>query len=191
MPKDRITTAIGRGQGKSASGVALEPVSIEAIGPGKVALVIDCSTDNKLRTLQDVKCILTKHNVQITPTAYLFSRKGLVRILAESGGHTFDTVLETALEIEGTEDVEEVAEGEDGKPEILITTEPAQIKVVATEVKEKLPGLEIITYGIEWVPNEDTMIEVDKERTADSLEELLAKLEDVPEVNDIYTNAKA
>jgi len=191
MPKDRVNTAIDRGQGKSASGAALEPVLIEAIGPGKVALVIDCLTDNKLRTLQDVKYILGKHNAQTTQTAYLFSRKGLVRILLGSGGHEFDTVLETALEVEGTEDVEEVAEGEDGKPEVLITTEPAQVRLVATGVKEKLPGLEIINYGIEWVPNEGTMVEVEQEKPATSLEELLEKLEDVSEVNDVYTNAKA
>jgi len=190
MPKDRITTAIERGQGKSATGVALEPVFIEAIGPGKVALVIDCLTDNKLRTLQDVKALLGKYSAQTTPTAYLFSRKGLVRVLAGSGGHTFDTVLETALEVEGTEDVEEVAEGEDGKPEVVITTEPAQVRVVATGVKEKLPGLEIINYGIEWVPNDDTMVEMGREKWATPLEELLEKLDDVPEVNDVYTNAK-
>jgi len=190
MPKDRITTAIERGQGKSATGVALEPVFIEAIGPGKVALVIDCLTDNKLRTLQDVKVLLGKYSAQTTPTAYLFSRKGLVRVLAGSGGHAFDTVLEIALEVEGTEDVKEVAEGEDGKPEVVITTEPAQVRVVATGVKEKLPGLEIINYGIEWVPNEDTMVEVGREKWATPLEELLEKLDDVPEVNDVYTNAK-
>jgi transcriptional/translational regulatory protein YebC/TACO1 len=191
MPKDRITTAIERGQGRSTSGAALEPVLVEAIGPGNVALVVDCLTDNKLRTLQDIKYILGKHSSQVTPTSYLFARKGLVRIVAGSGGHEFDSVLDSALEVEGTEDVEEIAGGEDGKPEILITTEPTRTGAVAAEVKERLPGLEVINYGIEWVPNEDTMVGELSEKHAQSLSELLEKLDDSDDVNDVYTNAKA
>lgn len=191
MPKDRITTALERGQGRSTSGAALETVLVEAIGPGNVALVVDCLTDNKLRTLQDVKYILGKHNGQVTPTSYLFARKGMVRVVAGSGGHEFDSVLESALEIEGTEDVEEVAEGEDGKPEILITTEPARTGPVATEIRQRLPGLKVINYGIEWVPNEDTMVGDLSEKNGQSLSELLEKLEEADDVSDVYTNAKA
>jgi transcriptional/translational regulatory protein YebC/TACO1 len=190
MPKDRITTAIERGQGRSTSGAALEPVLVEAMGPGNVALVVDCLTDNKLRTLQDIKYILGKHNGQVTPTSYLFVRKGMVRIKAGSGGHGFDSVLESALEVDGTEDVEEIAEGEDGKPEFLITTEPARTGPVSSEIKQRLPGLEVINYGIEWVPNEDTMVGDLSEKHSQMLSELLEKLEESDDVSDVYTNLK-
>jgi transcriptional/translational regulatory protein YebC/TACO1 len=191
MPKDRINMAIQRGQGKSTSGAALEPVLVEGIGPGNVALVIDCLTDNKLRALQEVKYILNKYHGQATPSNYLFARKGIIRVVAESGGHGFDSVLESALEVDGTEDVEE-AEGEEGKPEIVITTESARIGAVAAKVKQRLAGLEVASYGIEWVPNEDTMVEVVSGGKSEGLlQELIEKLEESDEVTSVYTNAKA
>ncbi|KAF8245085.1 DUF28-domain-containing protein [Wilcoxina mikolae CBS 423.85] len=182
--------AIQRGQGKSTSGAALEPVLVEAMGPGNVALVIDGLTDNKLRALQEIKYILNKYHGQATPSSYLFARKGIIRIEAGSGGHEFDNVLESALEVDGTEDVEE-SEGEEGKPEIVITTEPARAGAVAAEVRRRLPGLEVASYGIEWVPNEDTMVEVvPGEKSEGLLQELIEKLEESDEVASVYTNAK-
>ena len=190
MPKDRIQTAIQRGLGKSASGAALESVLVEAMGPGNVALVIDCLTDNKLRTLQDVKYILNKGRGQATPTSYLFARKGIIRIAVGSGGDAFDNVLESALEVDGTQDVQE-SEGEDGKPEFVITTEPMRVGAVAAEVKQRLPGLQVVSSAMEWVPNEDTMVEVVPDDESEKhLQELIERLGDCDDVVEVYTNAK-
>jgi transcriptional/translational regulatory protein YebC/TACO1 len=195
MSKDRITTAIERGQGRSATGAALQPLLISAMVPRNVALLIDCAAENKLRALQDVKSVLTKHNAQLTPADYLFSKKGIIRIAAGSGGHGFSDVMMTALEIDGTEDVREVDDvqarlsGGVATPEFVIITDPARTGVVAQEVKNKLVGLQISTYGIEWVPNEDTKVEV-TETKAEELCDILEKLEDISDVNKVYTNIK-
>ncbi|KAI5820056.1 transcriptional regulator TACO1-like protein [Pyronema omphalodes] len=190
MPKDRINTAIQRGLGKSASGVALEPVLVEGMGPGNVALVIDALTDSKLRALQDIKYILNKYHGQSTPSGYLFTRKGVLHIPAGSGGYEFDSILETALEIEGTEDVEE-GMSDEGTPEFIITTDPSKVGNVAAELRNTMPGLQLSGYGMEWVPNEDTMVEVPPgDKSEGLLQELIEKLEESPEVVSVYTNAK-
>jgi transcriptional/translational regulatory protein YebC/TACO1 len=188
MAKDRINHAIQRGQGKSSSGAMLEPLLIEAMSSGNVAIVIDCLTDNKLRALQDIKLILSKYGAQVTPTNYLFAKKGVVRIKPGSGSHSFDNVLEIALEAEGIEDVQE-GEGKDGKPEIHVLTEPSKTGVVTWTLRDMIADLEVLGHSIEWVPNEDTIAEV-PESEADDLGMLIEKLEDHSDVNEVYTNAK-
>lgn len=83
----------------------------------------------------------------------------------------FDAVLESSLEIDGTEDVEEY-EDEDGKG-IEITTEPSRTSAVAEELKARLPEVQVMSSVIAWVPNEDTLVEVTE---GSRTEETLAKL---------------
>ncbi|TKA71829.1 hypothetical protein B0A49_06172, partial [Cryomyces minteri] len=76
--KASIEAAIARGQGVSASGAKLESLTIEAILPPSVAVVIDCETDNKLRTLADVRLLIKHYEGNVTPTNYLFAKKGRI-----------------------------------------------------------------------------------------------------------------
>src|ERR1700753_3936361 len=78
FPKALIESAIARGQGKSATGEALENVTIEAIFPGNIAVVLDFETDSRLRTLSNVRNIVKKSSGNVTPTAYLFKKKGQI-----------------------------------------------------------------------------------------------------------------
>lgn len=185
MPKEKIQVAIDRGLGVTADGAKLETLAIEAIGPGNVAMVVECLAEHKLRCLQEVKAILTKFGAQTTPTAYLFSRKGVIRL--ERGKLDPEHVLEIALEIDGTEDVEDVEEGESEGPEIIVTTEPPALSSVTQALKKKLKGVKVIGSGMEYIPNEDTMVEV-PEKKRDDLDVIISKLEDYQDVTNIATN---
>ncbi|RPB16099.1 DUF28-domain-containing protein [Morchella conica CCBAS932] len=188
MPKERIQGAINRGQGISASGVALETLIMEAMGPGSVALVLECVTDNKLRALQETKSLLTKCNATTTPTSYLFTKRGIIHVLP--GKVDFDTILEATLEIDGTEDVEE-CEDENGKG-VEITTEPSRTSAVAEEIKTRLPEVQVTSSVIAWVPNEDTMVELQEgSKAEEQLTKLLNLLEESDHVSEIYTNLRS
>lgn len=130
----------------------------------------ECATDNKLRTLQETKTVITKANATTTPTSYLFTKKGLIRI--SPGKTNFDTVFESSLEIDGTEDVEEF-EDEDGKA-IEITTDPTKAFAVAEELKARLPEVQVVSNVIAWVPNEDMLVNVaEGSRTEENLTKFL------------------
>ena len=81
---------------------------------------------------------------------------------------------------------------EEDKPEIMITTEPTLSGTVAQALKEKLPGIEIMSSNIGFVPNEDTMVSAAdlSEKHSGFLQELIEKLEDYPDVSDVYTNIR-
>lgn len=86
------------------------------------------------------------------------------------GKTDFDVILESSLEINGTEDVEEF--GEDDEKFVEITTAPGRTSAVTEELKARLPGLQVVNSVIAWVPNEDTMVEIKEGSRA---EEGLAK----------------
>ncbi|KAI4791138.1 YebC-like protein, partial [Aureobasidium sp. EXF-8845] len=107
--KASIEAAVARGQGKSVNGAALETVTIEAMLPNNVGVVIDCETDSRLRTLADLRVIVKQHGGNATPTGYLFTKKGRI-IFANKDGVGVDDVFEPALEA-GALDVDEDGEG--------------------------------------------------------------------------------
>ena len=78
--------------------------------PGSVAVVIDCQTDSKARTLQDLRLVIKKHGGSTTPISYLFHRRGRTVLDNDDRHLTADDVLEDAIEA-GAEDVETSTEG--------------------------------------------------------------------------------
>src|SRR5436190_22490915 len=94
FPKSSIEAAIARGQGISFTGAALESVILEAILPPSVAFVIDCQTDSKLRLLQDLRLIIKNYGGTVTPTSYLFEKKGIIVFEKDERGIGVDEVLD-------------------------------------------------------------------------------------------------
>ena len=131
FPKASIETAIARGQGTSASGAALEPLVIEAIFPPSVAAIIDCLTDSKLRTLQDVRLLIKNHEGSVTPTNYLFEKKGRV-VFHKKEGIGADEALEAALEVGALD----VVEDEEGK--VVMFTEPSITMMAGEQLARSL-----------------------------------------------------
>ncbi|KAL1970295.1 hypothetical protein VTN77DRAFT_5455 [Rasamsonia byssochlamydoides] len=180
MPKASIEASIARGQGITVSGQALEPLTIEAMLPGSVAAVIECMTDQKARVLQDIRCIIKDYGGTVTPTTYLFEKKGRVTFEKKEGLNP-DDYLDAAIEA-GATDVESDEEGR-----LLVLTEASETKAVG-EALAKATGLVVERSEIIWDPNKDTMVKVKDEEQIQELEELLNEIREEPSVRDVYLN---
>ncbi|KAI5367648.1 putative transcriptional regulator TACO1, integrase-like protein [Septoria linicola] len=168
--KASIEGAIARGQGRSLSGASLENVTIEGILPGNVAVIVECETDSKLRTLAEVRLAIKENGGSTTPTSYLFEKRGIVKF-EKKDGVGIDEALEPALEA-GATDVEEDAEGR-----IVVSTEPADLRAAGDAIAKALE-LQIATSEVVWDPNEDTKVEIPDDDAAAGLCAFLDELQD-------------
>lgn len=173
--------SIARGQGKTTSGAALEPVTIEAILPPSVAAIIECQTEQKARVLQDIRYIIKETGGTATPTSYLFERKGKI-VFEKQDGVNLDDYLEPAIEA-GALDVTEDDEGR-----LTVFTEHTNTKAASEKLVEST-GLKIESYDVIWDPNEDTMVKVEDEEDAKKLEDIIAAIREDSSVQEIYLNA--
>lgn len=178
-----MEAAILRGQGKSLSGRALENVTLEVIYPPAIGLIIEAETDNKTRTLSDLRLVLRNHGATVTPTGYLFTKKGRVQFEKDERALGVDEVLDEAIEA-GAEDVETDEEGN-----IVLWTDPTQTNSAAQSLSAKL-NLKIQSTDIIWDANEDTKSTLDpnKAQGSTTFVELLGKVRENPSVQAVYSN---
>lgn len=181
FPKASIESAISRGQGLSASGAALENIILEAIIPPSVATVIDCQTDSKARTLQDLRLVIRAHGGTVTPTSYLFEKKGKI-VFERAEGIGVDEVLDEAVEA-GATDIEEDEEGR-----LVVYTEPSQTKSTADGLNAA-KGLKVESSEIVWDPKQDTMVQVNSEKEVKGVDNFLEAVQENPSVQGVYLNA--
>jgi YebC/PmpR family DNA-binding regulatory protein len=177
MPNDNIARAIKRGTGESG-GAALEEVTLEGYGPAGVALMVESLTDNKNRTVSDVRHLLTRYGGNLGEpgcVAWMFDKKGV--IVFDREGVDEDQLLEAALE-SGAEDLQ----GDESQFEVL--TDPANF----LEVKETLEaqGLEPILAEVQLRPK--TTIRIEEEKPAQQVLKLMELLEEHDDVNDVFAN---
>jgi len=183
IPKASIEAALARGQGKSASGVALEAFTLEAMIPPNVSVIIETETDNKNRTMMDLKNLVTnKYKGNATPTNYLFQRRGRVEFEKDEKGSTVDDVLDEAIEA-GADDVESDEEGA-----IVVWTEPSGTMAAATAL-QKSHGLKVESMDILWDANEDTKVVLDED-AAKSIAAFLREVRETPNVEGVYANVR-
>lgn len=175
-----IEGAIARGQGLSVTGQALESLTIEAMLPGSVAMVVECQTDQKARVLQDIRHIIKNGGGTVTPTTFLFEKKGRV-VMEKKEGHNADDYLDQAIEA-GAADIIT-----DDQGRLVMFTDPSETKS-AGETFSKLSGLTIEELEIFWDPNKDTLVEVQDESQAKVLEDIMSALREDHSVQDIYLN---
>ncbi|KAJ4287631.1 hypothetical protein N0V90_012334 [Kalmusia sp. IMI 367209] len=180
VPKASIEAAIARGQGLSATGAALESVMLEVMLPPSVAVVIECQTDNKLRTLSDLRLCVKEAGGTVSTVGYMFEKKGRI-ILQKKDGIGADEVLEPALDA-GVLDVVEDSEGR-----VVLYTEPTETKTTAETVAKSL-GLEVEETEIIYDPNEDTKVALDDTAAAEGLADFLDKVQEVSGLQGIYFN---
>ncbi|KAJ5438930.1 uncharacterized protein N7458_009928 [Penicillium daleae] len=181
IPKNIIEAAIARGQGLSLTGQALESVTIEAMLPGGVAAVVECQTDQKARVLQDIRYLIKNGGGTVTPTTFLFEKKGRV-VLEKKEDTSADDFLDAAIEA-GAMDI-----NTDDKGRLVLLTDPSETKSVG-EAFAKLSGLTIEELEMFWDPNQETLVELQDEEQVKALDNLLSSLRDDPSVQDIYLNA--
>ncbi|PKX95897.1 post-initiation translation factor DPC29 [Aspergillus novofumigatus IBT 16806] len=180
IPKTVIEAAIARGQGISVTGEALESVTIEAILPHSVAAVIECQTDQKARVLQDLRYAIKDAGGTVTPTTYLFEKKGRIIFEKKEGVNT-DDYLDQVIEAGAID----VATDDEGR--LVVFTEPTETKSVG-ETLTKVTGLAIKELDIIWDPNKDTMVELKEDDQVREIEDILNTLREDSSVQDIYLN---
>lgn len=177
MPQDRIKNAIQRGTGE-IEGAAIEELTYEAYGPGGVALMILCATDNKNRTVADVRSILNRNGGRLAESgavSYLFGPpQGLITI--QRDGADEDTVLAAAIEA-GAEDVKTTDDGFD------VYTSPGDLQEVTEALKAA--GLNVISSDVTRIPL--TTVHV-AGKEAQQVLKLVDTLEDHDDVQQVYAN---
>jgi len=144
-------------------------------------MIIEIETDNKMRTMMDLRLLVKTHGGSVTPTSYLFQKKGRVAFERDERNLGVDDVLDEAIEA-GAEDVET---DEDGS--IVVWTEPSKT-MAAAEALQKSLNLKVESSDILWDPNEDTKVPLESEAAVKALSEFLEAVQDNPQVQGVYAN---
>ena len=173
MPAANIQRAVDRVKDKDAA--QLQEILYEGYGPGGVAILVECATDNINRTYPDVRLAFSKHGGNIAEkgaVVFQFDHKGMIRLKG-----TGDDVLMAAIDA-GADDVQE----EDG--ESVIYTDPKELAKVRDALKAA--GLEITEAELTYVPN--NTVEVTDVSTAGKIMRLMDALEDIDDVSNTHVN---
>ena len=177
MPSDNITRAIKKGTGE-LEGVNYEEIRYEGYGINGAAIIIDCLTDNKQRAVMDVRHALSKHGGNLGTdgsVAFMFKHCGS---LIYEPGTSEDKVMEVALEA-GAEDV---ITNDDGSIEVI--TPPADF--VAVKEALEAAGLKAVMGEVTMKPDAEVVFTGDD---AIKMQKILDALEDLDDVQDVYTSA--
>jgi YebC/PmpR family DNA-binding regulatory protein len=178
MPNDNIQRAIKRGTGEGEEAVELHEITYEAYGPGGTAMLVQSLTDNRNRTVADIRAALTRAGGALGETGSVmwnFESKGLITI--EADGVDPDEVTLQAIDA-GADDVQV----EDGTIEVY--TQPEDLE----EVRRQLEGTAPVASA-EMVMKPKSTVPLSDEDTAKALR-LLDRLEDLDDVQKVYTNAE-
>jgi YebC/PmpR family DNA-binding regulatory protein len=182
VPNANIERAIKKGTGE-LKGDAIEEVMYAAMGPGGVACLIECLTDNKNRTLSNVKMAINKHGGSWAESAsvlWMFQRKGLVSARKTEASKIADLEeMELELIDFGAEDVE--ASGDT----ITVTTDLHDWTKVRDFFNDN--GYEVITSGLKYVPTQKA--EINDVASAQKLMDFVSAVEEDDDVSEVHTNA--
>lgn len=176
MPKENIERGIKKGTGE-LEGVSYEEANYEGYGPGGVAILVDCLTDNKNRAVAEVKHLFERHGGNLGEpgcVAWIFEQKGL--IVLEKNQVEEEQLLELALDA-GAEDVNE------GKTEFEVITDPSDFEPVKKAIEDA--GIPHILAEITMIPKNTVGL---AEKQAQQMLKLMESLEDNDDVSHVYAN---
>lgn len=177
MPRDNIDRAIKKGTGEIGGGENYEEVTYEGYGPGGVAVLVEVMTDNKNRTVAEIRHIFSKHGGNLGENgcvSWLFEKKG--SIVFDRNSVNEDELIEIALDA-GAEDVR------DEENEVQVITDPSMFEKVRETLDGK--GLKYVQASIEMVPQNTVKLDEGK---AEQMLKLVEKLEDNDDVQNVYAN---
>jgi YebC/PmpR family DNA-binding regulatory protein len=178
VPNDNIDRAVKRGGGLEAGGVDYQSITYEGYGPGGVAVLIECLTDNKNRSAMEVRTAMSRNGGNMADpgsVSYLFSRKGVVTL--EKNGLTEDDVLTAVLEA-GAEEIDDLGES------FEIICEPGDLVAVRTALQDA--GIDYESAEAGFQPSVSVPLDADGAR---KIMKLVDALEDSDDVQDVFTNA--
>jgi len=177
MPKDNIERAIKKGIGGGEGAANFEEITYEGYGPAGVAVLVEVMTDNKNRTVAEIRHIFSKHGGNLGENgcvSWIFSKKGSIvidsKVIAE------DALMELALDA-GAEDVK----SEDNEFEVI--TDPSSFEAVKKVIDAK--GIKHLEARIGMIPSNTVKLGAAK---AEQMLKLMEKLEDNDDVQNVYAN---
>ncbi len=176
MPKNNIENAIKKGTGE-LPGVIYEEITYEGYGPGGIAIMIEALTDNKRRTVAEIRHVLDKHGGNLGETGcvgWMFDRRGSIIVSKEGVGE--DEIFDKALE-SGAEDVQ------DGDDSWEIYTSSTEIETVRGNLE--VAGVTIENYELTQIPQNSIKIDG---KNAMKMLKLMEAIEDNDDVQNVYAN---
>lgn len=177
MPKDTVERAIKRGAGE-LDGDSYEEVRYEGYGPGGAAVLVDCMTDNRNRTVAEIRHAFSKFNGNLGTSgsvAYMFANSGVIQFPT---GTDEDSVMEAALEF-GAEDV---INSKDGRIEVI--TSPEEFLAV----KQALEAKELSADHAEVTMRATSTTSLSN-KDGETMLRLLEALDELDDVQNVYSNA--
>ena len=178
MPNDTIQRSIKKASGEDSS-IVYEPITYEGYGPGGIAVIVECLTENKNRTAANVRHAFSKNGGNMGTSgcvSFMFDKKGQIIVELEDGMDEEELMM-TALDA-GAEDFE----AEDGTCEIL--TDPDNFSEVYAALEAA--GITIASGEVTMIPQ--TMAETDDPAIVASMEKMIDMLEDDDDVQNVYHN---
>ena len=177
MPADNIERAIKKGVGEIGGASSFEETTYEGYGPGGVALLVEVLTDNKNRTVAEIRHILSKHGGNLGENgcvAWMFDKKG--SLLVNKSDIDEDALMELALEA-GADDVREE------EHEFEVITSPGAFETVRRAIEQR--GIKLLSASIGMIPQNTVQLEAAR---AEQMIKLMEKLEDNDDVQNVYAN---
>ena len=182
VPADNIDRAVKRGSGELGDAAAYEEITYEAYGPGGVAVMVECLTDNRNRAAAEVRTAITRNGgnpADPGSVAYLFARKGVVlveRSTDDGAAVTEDDVTLAVLEA-GAEDVTDLGETFEV---VCDASDTHAVRLACTAA-----GLAVESADISWLPSVSVPLEDDDAR---KVLRLVDALEDLDDVQNVWAN---
>ena len=181
VPSDNIDRALKRASGAEAGGANYETIMYEGYGPGGVAFLIECLSDNRNRVASDVRVAVTRNGGTIADpgsVAYMFNRKGVLIVKKQQIGREIseDELLEVVLDA-GAEEVNDLGEN------FEVVTSPTDLSNAREALK--IAGLEYESSDISFLPTVSVSVDVE---TAKLVFELIDAIEDLEDVQSVYGN---
>ncbi len=177
MPQDNIKKAIAKGTGE-LEGVSYEEITYEGYAPHGVAVMLECTTDNKNRTAPEIRHLFSKYGGNLAENgavAWVFERKGLITIPKE--GNDEDTVMEAALEA-GADDIK----SEDAEY-FEVYTEPSDLHTVLDGIEKA--GVSPETAELIQIPTNTVTLD---EKQAEQVIKVIDLFEEHDDVNKVWAN---
>jgi YebC/PmpR family DNA-binding regulatory protein len=177
VPLDNIERARKRGAGEEAGGAEWQTITYEGYGPGGVAVLIECLTDNRNRAASEVRTAMTRNGGSMADpgsVSYLFNRKGVVIVPKE--GTSEEDVMMAVLDA-GAEEVNDLGES------FEVVSEAGDLVAVRKALQES--GIDYESADANWLPSVTVPLE---EENAKKVFRLLEALEDSDDVQDVFAN---
>ncbi len=180
MPTENIERAIKRGAGE-LGGEELEEMFFEAFGPAGIAIIVKIITDNKNRSLGELKQILNQHGGKLAnegSVKWLFERKGAITIDSSTTGKSKEELELTAIE-SGAEDIYWQ------ENTLIVYTKAEELEKVRKTLEDK--GIKAESFSLDWVAKEEVTV---SEEEKVSCQKLFETLDENDSVQEIYSNLK-